>query len=219
MKKTVLITGARRGLGKELAKAFADAGYNLILACKSSVDLYQDSFPLYTGDLRDKKTIKYLSQIATINGIDILINNAAIYLSKPFEDITEDEIKEVLDINLVSPIMLTKAIWPVFKNQRHGTVVNINSMAGQSGANGESIYCASKFGLRGFSEALQYDATKNGIKVINVNIGAMQTDMTEGRKDQDRFIQPQEAAKAILNACTNYDSLRITDINILRSQY
>lgn len=219
MNKTVLITGARRGLGKELTEVFAEAGYGLILASKNSVELTHDGAPIYTGDIRHPKTIKYLRNAADLYDIDVLINNAAIYLNKPFEETTEDEIEEVIGVNLLAPIRLTKAIWPIFKSKGSGTVVNINSLAGQGAGMNESIYCASKFGLRGFSEALQFDATKSNIRVINVTLGSMKTEMSDEKDHWYNFIEPQEAATAIFRACNDYESLRITELNLQRSRY
>lgn len=218
MKKTVLITGASRGLGKELAKVFAENGYDLILACRQSVTLHENGHPVFTGDLSHPKTISHLAEAAKNYDIDILINNAAIYVNKPFDEITGDEIQKVIDINLVAPMKLTKFVWPVLA-KKSGMIVNINSTAGQSGANGESAYCASKFGLRGFSEALQFDGTKDNVRILNVNVGAMKTNMTKGRDDWYNFIDPKEAAETIFKACCNRQSLRVSEINILRSQY
>lgn len=219
MDKTVLITGASRGLGKELAEVFGEAGYDLILACKKSNNLYLNGQPLFTGDLRHPKTRRYLTDVVEARGIDILINNAAIYSDKPLLEMPEEEVKEIIDLNLTATILLTKAIWPIFQKQKSGMVVNINSTAGRSGSKDESIYCASKFGLRGFSEALQFEATKDSIQVLNVNVGAMKTSMTEGRKDWSKFIDPKEVAETVHQVCHNYTSLRLTEIDILRRKY
>jgi len=218
-KKVCLITGSSRGLGKALAKVFADAGYDLLLACRHSASLYESGYPVFTGDLRDPKIISQIADAAKDYDIDVLINNAAIYISKPFAEMTSEEVQELIGLNLIAPIQLTMAVWPIFKAKGSGTVININSRAGKVGSDEEAVYCASKFGLRGFSESLQFDATRDGVRVLNANIGAMKTEMVKGRGDYDKFIDPCDAARAIYNASIEMSSLRISEINILRREY
>lgn len=223
--KTVLITGASRGLGKALVEIFTsknhnflgpDNDYRLILHCKES-ELPKPmgiECDVVKGDLILDDTISSLAEY----DIDILINNAGIYINKPFAETTEDDFREIIDINLLTPILLTKALWPTLK-KNSGLVININSMAGKQGGQGETAYCASKHGLRGFSSALQFDATRDGIRIIDVFLGAMQTDMAKGRKNFDKLISPSEIAKVIFNLCENYQSLRVTEIDINRRKY
>lgn len=228
--KTVLITGANRGLGLALAKAFGEVEqrllpqYRLLLHARSGAELLTLSVKMtgnqaIHGDLRDQRTINDLAWAATQSGLDILINNAGVHLSKPFLDMTIDEIREVIEVNLIAPILLTKAVWPIFLRQNHGLVINVNSLAGHAGGLGESIYSASKAGLAGFGETVQFDATPAGIRVINLNIGAMRTDMGQGRADSDKFIDPRDAARAILCFCEDYPSLRITSADLKRKIY
>lgn len=218
--KTVLITGANRGLGRELAKVFGMAGYSRILhyRLELGISLPNDA-AIVEGDLRTPRTIERLASVADKEGLDILINNAGVYLSKPFLDMTLEEIREVIEVNLIAPILLTKAVWPIFLRQNSGLVININSLSGWMGGPGESIYSASKAGLAGFGETIQFDATAAGIRVINLNIGAMWTDMGRGRVDTDKFIAPRDAARAILGFCQDYPSLRITSADLKRRVY
>lgn len=214
--KTVLITGAGRGLGASLAHNFKfSEKYKVILHFKSKL-LVTGFFDWKTvkGDLRSAKTISRLAK----HDIDILINNAGVYCNKPFPEMSEDDFRKAIDTNLLAPILLTNALWPTLK-KNSGLVININSLAGKQGSNGETAYCTSKHGLRGFSSALQFDATRDGIRVIDVFLGAMKTDMTKNRKDFDKLIDPKEAAQIILNLCNNYQTLRITEIDISRGNY
>lgn len=227
--KTVFITGASRGLGKALAEIFADNNHNLlgpddayrlILHCKNS-ELQKPigiECHIVNGDLVLDGEIQKLASVAERRDIDILINNAGIYCNKPFSEMSEDDFRETIKTNLLAPMFLTRALWPALK-KKSGLIININSHAGKSGTNGETAYCASKHGLRGFSSALQFDATKDGIRIIDVFLGAMKTDMTKGRENFDKLINPAEAAKAIFNLCENYQSLRITEIDISRRNY
>ena len=220
--KTVLITGANKGLGLQLAETFAGDGFSLILHSRGPLPYL--GFPIPSGvypqgDLRSQKTIDALASAAQVKGLDILINNAGVHLSKPFLDMTIEEIREVIEVNLIAPILLTKAVWPIFLRQNSGLVININSLSNSQGGPGEAIYAASKAGLAGFSQTVQYDATRAGIRVINLNFGAMQTDMGQGRADSDKFIDPRDAARAILGFCQDYPSLRVTSADLKRRIY
>lgn len=222
--KTVLITGASRGLGQALMAQFVVEGYRLILNSKTNIDEMNTLGKRYDvkfvkGDLNNIKTISKLTELAKERDLDILINNAGIYQSKPFADLIASDIWEVLDINLVAPMLLTRSIWPIFQKKKSGLVININSLAGKTGADGETVYCASKFGLAGFSKALQFDAVRYGIRVIDVFIGGMKTDMTKDRKDSDKFIDIYDVASTIVNLCEELPTARITEIEICRRNY
>ncbi|MEE9356498.1 MAG: SDR family oxidoreductase [Methylococcaceae bacterium] len=219
--KTVLITGASRGLGKALARIFIDNKDGLILHSRETMIKPPPwiTHEVIYGDLALGKTITRLANIAKRMDVDILINNAGIYLNKSFPDMTIAEFKEVIDINLLAPIELTKAIWPIFQKKKSGIVININSMAGKQGSNGESAYCASKHGLRGFSSSLQFDATKHNIRVIDVYPGGMRTDMTKDRANSEKLIDPCEVAQLIFKLCEDYPSMRITEIDLNRRIY
>jgi NAD(P)-dependent dehydrogenase (short-subunit alcohol dehydrogenase family) len=214
--KTVLITGANRGLGLELAQVFSDDSFSCILHSRRGANLTGEQV---CGDLRSQKTIDALASAAQAKGLDILINNAGVHLAKPFIDMTIEEIREVIEVNLIAPILLTKAVWPIFLRQNSGLVININSLAGRAGGPGESIYSASKAGLAGFGETVQFDATRAGIRVLNLNIGGMRTDMGHGRTGSSKFIDPRDAARAILGFCEDYPTMRITSADLKRRVY
>jgi short-subunit dehydrogenase len=205
--KTALITGASRGLGKALANKFNTDQYELILHSTAQ------------GDLTYGDTISRLVELAERKDVDILINNAGAYLNEQLENMTIQEIKRVIDLNLIAPILLTKAIWPIFVKKQSGLVININSLAGINGSDGETIYCASKHGLAGFLRALQFEATRNNIRVIDVYLGSMKTDMAKDKNGYEKFICPDDAAETIYTLCNEYKSLRITDVTLCRREY
>lgn len=217
--KTALITGASRGLGQALAIFFEANKYNLILQARESKIDAMTGIDVVKGDLRSEDTLAALTRLAEDRDVDILINNAGIYANKSFAATSKDDFREMIGVNLLAPILLTKAVWPIFQQKQSGLVININSIAGKVGSNGETAYCASKHGLRGFSNALQFDATKDGIRVINVNLGGMNTDMTKHRADAEKLISVSEVAHLIFNLCKDYESLRITETDINRRIY
>lgn len=226
--KTVLITGSSKGLGKSLALVFADNRYNVILhgrdvtqldKVKRSVERKNVKCDVVIGEITLPKTIDELFEIANSVKLDVLINNAGKYIRGSIIDIELDEIMRVLEVNLMAPILLVRRLLPIFQEKQSGLIVNINSMAGKNGANGETVYCASKHGLRGFSSSLQFEATENSVRILDVYSGAIDTDMTAGRADPEKLINPEEAAACIYQSCKDYPSLRKTEINLLRRNY
>lgn len=227
-KKTVLITGSSKGLGRSLALTFAAYGYNIILhgrdkerlnflkteIIKNDVDCF-----IIAGDISKEKTINTLAACAAKTGIDILINNAGIYMQKLLEEISEAEIRQIIDVNLMAPVLLTKKIFEIFRKKRAGLIININSVVGKTFNMNESMYCASKHGLRGFMGSFQFEALKYDVSVVNVYSGAINTDMVKGRNNPQKLIKANEAAELVYSISQNYSSVRISEIDILRKIY
>ncbi|MBI1937701.1 MAG: SDR family oxidoreductase [Ignavibacteriales bacterium] len=226
--KTVLITGASKGLGEQLAKIFSKNNYNIIIhgrdikrlealqeaVLKEGVECF-----IAAGDLKSIKTIYSLAETAEAKNIDILINNAAVYLKKSLTETSFEDYRNVIESNLLAPIFLIKQLFPFFERKGEGAIININSFAGKNGSDGESAYCASKHGLRGFTNSIQYDAVRAGIRIIDVYLGAMNTDMVNGRKDKEKCISTVEAADFIFKLCSDYKSMRVNEIDLARRIY
>jgi short-subunit dehydrogenase len=155
------------------------------------------------------------------NGLDILINNAGVYINKNLVESNDDELWDVLSSNLVSPIILTRELLPIFQRQNGGIIVNINSTAGEKGTAGETLYCASKFGLRGFSEALLEESRKYNIQVLSIFLGAIRTKMvSEYRPDWEKLMDPNDVAKAVCDVCTEMmNELEVSEIRIIRGMF
>ncbi|OGU35094.1 MAG: hypothetical protein A2068_06385 [Ignavibacteria bacterium GWB2_35_6b] len=226
--KTVLITGSSKGLGEKLAKTFSKNNYNVILhgrdirrliALKEVIIKEGVECNFINGDLRDINTINALAEIAEAKKIDVLINNAGIYLKRSVAETTFEDYRNIIELNLLAPIFLIKQIFPFFERKGEGAIININSFAGKNGSDGESAYCSSKHGLRGFTNSIQFDAVRAGVRVIDVFVGAMDTDMVTGRKDKDKCISSTEAADLILKLCAEYKSMRINEIDLARRIY
>ena len=234
-KKTVLITGASRGLGKELAQVFANHDYNLILHSKErelpcinkhfqwdrthkgGTDVYCETVK---GDLNILGTLIDLNKAIPEEGLDVLIHNAGIHEAGSFEDMSNfiEKHRESLDTNLLAPMLLTRECWNNVKKVQ-GLILFINSIGGKVGAKDEFLYCASKHGLKGFADSIQFDATKAGINVVSAYLGAMKTDMCKHRKDYDKLMDPKDAAKFIYDVCKNYKSMRVTEVDVCRRNY
>jgi short-subunit dehydrogenase len=227
-RKTALITGSSKGLGKELALQFSRTGYDLILHGRNALDLLdiekeiaKNGANSYTviGDLSFSKTLDTLAEVAHNKNIQVLVNNAGAYLNKQINEMTSEELRGIMETNFFAPAILTQKILPEFLRNKEGLIVNINSLAGQQGSLGESAYCASKHALRGYSDSLKFEAIKNGIKILDVYIAAMKTQMTQKRGNYDLLIDPKEAAEIIMSNCKDYKSINIDEIHLKRAKY
>ncbi|MHA1809362.1 MAG: SDR family NAD(P)-dependent oxidoreductase [Candidatus Heimdallarchaeaceae archaeon] len=186
--KTVLITGASRGIGKALKFEFDKRGY-------STIGHYRSEH----GDLRDYETIVKLREISEANNVNVLVNCAGVYSGKCLAETTIDEIKEIIEVNLVAPMLLTKCLWKLLEKNK-GTVININSVAGRVPEEDEIAYRVSKFGLAGFSSVLFHEGILKGIRIIDIPFGGIHTDMTKGRLgiDKNPLLQPLVVANVII---------------------
>jgi NAD(P)-dependent dehydrogenase (short-subunit alcohol dehydrogenase family) len=220
--KTALITGANRGLGLELAHALYGMGYSLILHSRIvHINECMDwgEVACVFGDLREDETIERIRDLVNGRPLDVLINNAGIYYDVDFPFMDSAMLEDVLDVNLLGPMKLTQALWFSLSRAK-GVVVNINSLAGIVPGQGETAYGAAKCGLRGFSEAVQYEATREKVRVVNVALGGLKTGMTRHRKDHDKMIDPAEAANFVASLCkADYSTMRITNVELKRRIY
>jgi short-subunit dehydrogenase len=213
----VLITGSSRGLGEQLALVFARNNHDIILHGRNSEKLAivreevlksGGNCDICVGDLRQNKTIEELCSIAFKKDVTVLINNAGTSLrlvdaaeqdlKLPLDETAVEQIDDILITNLLAPIKLTKGIYPLFLNKKRGTIININSLLGREPRALNSIYCASKWGLRGFTDSLRLEAEKHHIRVIEVYPGRIKT-----RACFTFGMEPNEAAQKIYDAYRN----------------
>ena len=219
--ETAVITGASGGLGQALTGAFLDRGWRVICHSRTldSVTVEAERIVRVCGDLRQCKTLNRIISAAKQYDAGVLVNNAATYLNCPIDETTPADAFELIETNLVAPVMLTIGVWSLFKTRGGGVIVNINSLAGRNGGKGESLYCATKHGLAGFGKALQFDGTRDNVRVMEVYVGAMRTNMSATRVDHERFIDPIEVAGQVVQSCFESHTMRLTELTITRSMY
>lgn len=207
-RKIAIVTGASRGVGKELAIYLANNGYRVVLIARNENLLDQASQKINEGggastyfclDVSDSSQVKScINQIIKEYGcIDLLINNAAI-LKRGTTDMDDEEIDQLLLTNLNGAIYVAKYVAMQMKKQRQGYIINISSLGGKVAASFSGIYAASKFGLSGFSEALSKEMSLYGVKVTSICPSMIATEMAEGRKFKlDEMIQLADLTKTI----------------------
>lgn len=182
MKKTVFITGASSGIGKETAIKFSQMGWNVVATMRNpekETELKNyDSITLLRLDVLEKDSIEFAVKktIELYGAIDVLVNNAGYYSIGVVEAMTEAEISRQLETNLIGLIYVTKAVLPYMRKARKGVILNVSSVAGRTTVPLQTIYHASKWGVEGFTESLQYEVEPFGIKVSLIEPGVIKTD-------------------------------------------
>ena len=188
--KTVLITGASRGIGKGIATVFAEHGANVVFTYSSSVDaanaLETELQALgvqakgYQSNAADFEQAQELVEnvLADFSTIDVLINNAGITKDNLLMRISEEDFDKVIEVNLKSVFNLTKAVQRTMLKQRHGSIINMSSVVGVKGNAGQSNYAASKAGIIGFSKSIALELGSRNIRCNVIAPGFIETEMT-----------------------------------------
>lgn len=184
MSKTILITGSSSGIGKAAALKFAREGWNVIATMRSP-ELEQQLTALPNVfvtqlDVQNPETIQKAidNGIDRFGQIDAVINNAGYGQNGVFEAITPEQIQKQFDVNVFGVMNVTRALLPHFRQRKGGLILNISSGAGRFTLPMISLYCASKFALEGFSEALSYELSSQNIVVKIIEPGGTETNFS-----------------------------------------
>jgi len=191
--RNILITGCSGGLGSALKSKLINKKFKVYTHSRNGeTDINAD----FTEDQEVEKIKKFIFD----NKISYLINNSGTYCEKQIQEVSNKEINQIIKINLTTPIILSKYIYQFcLEKNIEGLIVNINSLAGKYPNFNESIYCASKFGLTGFSSCLSMNQKKSNVKVIDCHIGAMKTNMTNNRENQQSMMDPDKVADFLVD--------------------
>ncbi|MDI1479390.1 SDR family oxidoreductase [Polyangium sp. y55x31] len=179
MSKTVLVTGCSSGFGRDIAKEFAAQGWNVAATMRTpekETELQaSERMGLLRLDVQDRASIDaaVASTLARFGSIDVVVNNAGFGLFGVFEETAREKILEQFEVNVFGMMDVTRAVLPTLRKQRSGVVINVSSGAGVFTLPMISAYCASKFALEGFSEALSYELLPLGIRVKIVEPGGV----------------------------------------------
>lgn len=196
-RKTILVTGSSRGIGKAIAIKYAKKGYNVVINCiknqdllekvKKEVESYQVSCLAFVGDVGDYDTACALFQeIKKMYGhLDILVNNAGISFVGLLTDMNIDDWNKVMTNNLTSVFNCCKLAVPDMVARQHGKIVNISSVWGKVGASCEVAYSTTKGGINSFTKALAKELAPNNIQINAIACGAIDTEMNHFLEDEE----------------------------------
>lgn len=224
--KVAIVTGAARGQGEAEARLFAAEGARVVLTDVLADEVAAVAASLGAAaaamahDVSDEGTWSDVVALATdrFGGVDVLVNNAAIHRIRPLLDETPDDLHRILDVNLVGAILGMKAVVPVMEERGGGSIVNISSLAAQSGFWGHGAYAAAKWGLRGVSRVAAVELGPLGIRVNSVYPGMVDTAMLPPAGDPGtdaartahlplgRVGRPSEVAETVLYLASDASS-------------
>lgn len=226
---TALVTGATEGIGRATAFALGRAGYRVGLCARTESkvrDLIQEleregievaGGPADVGD--PAQVSRMVSQVTgTLGEIDVLINNAGVLIAKPFEELTLEDWDTTMSTNVRSLFLVTRAVLPPMRRRRHGSIVNVASLAGRNGFAGGTAYTASKHAVLGFSRSLMLEARKDNVRVIAICPGSVDTGMLREQSmlkaEPARILQPDDVAATILHALSLPDRALVSELDI-----
>jgi uncharacterized protein len=219
--KTAVVVGASSGLGKAVAALLHSEGVTVFALARNieKADLPKSVIKI-PFNIRDLESIDaaFAAIDKQTDRIDILVNCAGRGLVKNVEETSRDEIMDVLGINLKGNIYTAQEVYRRMLPKSSGHIINVVSTSGIKARADEAIYCASKWGLRGFTESLRLAAVPHKIRVTGVYPGGMQTNFWKGGEPRNisAFMQPGDVAAVILNILQSPDSISPSEYVIER---
>lgn len=207
MKKVIVITGGSDGLGKSIAKKLAENEENQVIILSNQENKLKDvaietNSDYQLCDVTDFNSVETAIKviIEKYKKIDILINNAGVWLAGDLTECNYNSISNCIDVNTKGPIYMTKAVLPSMYKNKNGLIINVCSQASFDSDDFSTVYNASKWAMRGFNRSIQKDVSKKGIKVTGFYPGFMQTDIFKkagNDYDTSTGLETEKVAKAI----------------------
>jgi NADP-dependent 3-hydroxy acid dehydrogenase YdfG len=210
--QVAIVTGASRGIGKEIARKLAGEGVRLTLV-GSSEDVLQSAQELNTqgfsevigvqADVTKEEDMSRVVQttLDKFGQIDILVNNAGVGFFKLVEEVTLEEWKKVFEVNVQGVFLGAKAVLPHMKERRSGTIITISSDVGRYTIPNGAAYTSTKYAVQGFSGSLAQEVREYGIRVGTVNPGMVDTyfaNSTQGLPEKEEWLKVEDIANAVV---------------------
>jgi len=229
MSGTALVTGATEGIGRATALALGRAGYRVGICSRSGDKVAATLAELRAqglaaagtaADVADPAEVRHLvDQVrAELGEIDVLVNNAGVLIARPFDELTLEDWDATMATNLRSLYLTTHLVLPGMRARRHGTIVNVASLAGRNGFVGGSAYSASKHAVLGFSRSLMLEVRKDNVRVIAICPGSVATGMLRDqamlKPDHERILRPEDVAASILHVLTLPTGALVSELDI-----
>ncbi|MED4204748.1 SDR family oxidoreductase [Neobacillus mesonae] len=231
--KVAIVTGAGKGVGRQLSKRLLSQGVSIIGVSRNEEDLHEldletktvqeraeSTFIALSGDVSIEETAEKAIHIVKnrFGKVDILVNNAGVGRYGPLDDLSIEDYDVMMNSNMRSTFLFTKAVLPFMKKNKYGHIVNVASVAGKKGLPNETIYCATKFAQVGFAQALDHEVRSYGIKVSSVCPGGINTNFAMGTGRTlndpalDDFLDAEDVVKAILFILEQSPKSRIIEL-------
>ena len=228
--QVAIVTGGGTGIGRAFTEALASAGTKVVIASRRNEVLRRTAedinaklgseavFP-YEFDIRDRAQVEEL--VADVYGrwqaIDVLVNNSGLAVPETVDEVTDDGWETVMDTNLRGVMQLVRAVLPFMRKNDFGDIVNVSSQAGKHGYADVPSYCASKFGLLGYAEALRDDVRKTGanIRVFNFCPGLVDVENTGiDQTPREGFVHVANIARTLMYVLSLDRNVVLEDVSI-----
>ena len=220
----VLITGGSSGIGKATAKQLASQGAVVSITGrdKSKLDRVAseiNAIPIHLDVTKyNNIAVKVLDAFHSMGGIDVLVNNAGIGSFSKLDEIKVSDFEEVFSTNVYGLTMMTQEVVKFFKKQQFGTIINVGSTASTNGFASGSVYCASKFALRGLSSCWRHELRRDNIRVMLVNPSEVPTAFNnknrDEREEEPKKLTSKEIAHAIISTIEMDSRGFIPELNV-----
>jgi 3-oxoacyl-[acyl-carrier protein] reductase len=226
---TALVTGATHGIGRATAFALGRAGYRVGVCARTAARVESLVGELRAAgieaagraaDVADPaqvtSVVEHVSQ--ALGEIGVLVNNAGVLIARPIEELTLEDWDTTMATNLRGLFLMTRAVLPPMRARGRGDIVSVASLAARNGFAGGSAYAASKHAVLGFGRALMLELRKEGIRVITVCPGSVDTGMLRDqamlKSDPDRILQPEDVAETILHSLRLPERALVSEVDL-----
>lgn len=227
--KVTVITGAASGVGRGIARLFADEGAVLVLASRDRARLEELAGEAQAGgaqalavptDVTDEaQVVALFERVAREFGrLDILINNAGVFDGGPLDELSLETWQKVIDVNLTGPFLCSREAFKIMKRQGGGRIINIGSISAQVPRAASAPYVASKFGLEGLTRAAALDGRSSGIAVSCLHPGNVATERrqaSDAPADQEPMMMPDEVARVVVTMAALPPHINMLDAIVL----
>jgi NADP-dependent 3-hydroxy acid dehydrogenase YdfG len=228
--QTALITGASRGIGLAIARKLGAMGAKLAICARNAERLQQAETELRKAGARTlavatdvcnaeavEALVKRVQQ--ELGEIDILVNNAGVGIFSALQELSEADWDRVMDTNLKSVYLCSRAVAPQMIRRRTGHIINISSLAGKNAFAKGGVYCASKWGLQGMTACMAEDLRGYGIRVSAVCPGTVETEFSpHAGKDAKKMLQPEDVAHVVAMLLTQAPQSFVSEVELRPTQ-
>ena len=215
MNKTIVVTGGTKGIGRAIVNKFAQEGFTVLTCARTEEDNFPENVHFFKADMSKKTEVLAFAEFvkATVNQVDILVNNTGFFLPGQIHNEEEGTIEAMIETNLYSAYHLTRALVNEMIERKEGYIFNICSTASITAYTNGGSYCISKFAMLGMSKVLREELKPHHVRVTSILPGATLTNSWAGVElPAERFIAPEDIAQVVWTAYNLPDSTVLEEI-------